>query len=281
MKYLYIIITIAGMFLSRIVTAQDFNYSGAASLSLGQIRSVERNIFSTMSNPAGVTSVKTAGFAISYISPYTIQKLSNRSITGTAPTHLGHFSLLFTQSGYSLSLLNRYGFSYARTFGKHVSAALQFNGLTHKINRSDTYGGFFTTIGIQFFPSEKVELGFYIQNPEQSKISYPEQKILIPVLYVAGLKWHPLNYLALMVEMEKDQQFDPQYKFGIELQPVDVLTLRGAVKGSPVELSFGAGTKWRFMIIDIGISYHQQLGVTSGASLTISLLKKHPKNNKQ
>jgi len=195
----------------------------------------------------------------------------------TAPTKVGHFSLLFTQSGYSLSLLNRYGFSYARTFGKHVAASLQFNGLTHKIEGVDTYGGFFTTIGLQLFPSEKVDLGFYIQNPEQSKISYPVQKELIPVLYVAGLSWHPFNYLSLMVEMEKDQQFDPQYKFGIELQPVDILTLRGGVKGSPVELSFGAGTRWHFIVVDIGMSYHQQLGVTSGVSLTISLQKKPDK----
>ena len=277
MRYLCRIIALTGIFLSSVVCAQDFNYSGVPSLSLGHIRSVERNIFSPMSNPAGVTKLETAAFAISYISPYTIKELSNRSITGTASTGLGHFSLLFSQSGYSLSLLNRYGLSYARTFGKHVAAAFQFNGLTHKIEGSETYGGFFTTIGVQFFPSEKVELGFYIQNPEQSKISYPDQKELIPVLYVAGLNWHPLNYLSLMVEVEKNQQFDPQYKFGIELQPVEILVLRGGAKGSPVELSFGAGTVWRFITIDVGISYHQQLGVTSGVSLTISLTKKHAK----
>ncbi len=281
MKYLYRSIALASIILSQEVCAQDFNYSGVPSLSLGHVRSVERNIFSPMSNPAGVTELETAGFAISYISPYSVKELSNRSITGTAPTSLGHFSLLFTQSGYSLSLLNRYGFSYARTFGKHVAAALQFNGLTHKIDGTEFYGGFFTTIGVQFFPSEKVDLGFCIQNPEQSKISYPDQKVLIPVLYVAGLNWHPLNYLSLMVEMEKNQQINPQYKFGIELQPVDLLTLRGGVKGSPVELSFGAGTKWRIIVIDIGMSYHQQLGVTSGVSLTISLLKKHTKKSEQ
>ncbi len=281
MKYLYCIITLSGIFFSTIVCAQDFNYSGVPSLSLGHVRSVERNIFSPMSNPAGVTELETAGFAISYISPYSVKELSNRTITGTAPTSLGHFSLLFTQSGYSLSLLNRYGFSYARTFGKHVAAALQFNGLTHKIDGAETYGGFFTTVGVQFFPSEKVDLGFYIQNPEQSKISYPDQNVLIPVLYVAGLNWHPLNHLSIMVEMEKDQQFDPQYKFGIELQPVNQLTLRGGVRGSPVELSFGAGAKWRFIVIDVGMSYHQQLGVTSGASLTISLQKKHVKKSEQ
>jgi hypothetical protein len=281
MKNLCLIISLIGISFSPIVCAQDFNFSGVPSLSLGHIRSVERNIFSPLSNPAGVTKLKTAGFAISYISPYTIKELSNRSVTATAPTKVGYFSLLFTQSGYSLSLLNRYGFSYARTFGKVVAASLQFNGLTHKIEGADTYGGFFTTIGLQFFPSEKVDLGFYIQNPEQSKISYPDQKELIPVLYVAGLNWHPLNYLSLMVEMEKDQQFDPQYRFGIELKPVDVLTLRGGVKGSPVELSFGAGTKWRFIVVDVGMSYHQQLGVTSGISLTITLPKIPDKNVEQ
>ncbi len=170
---------------------------------------------------------------------------------------------------------------HARTFGKHVAAAFQFNGLTHKIDGAETYSGFFSTIGVQFFPSEKVELGFYIQNPEQSKISYPNQKELIPALYVAGINWHPLNYLSLMVEMEKDQQFDPQYKFGIEIQPVDILILRGGVKGSPVELSFGAGTEWGFITIDIGMSYHQQLGVTSGVSLTISLVKNKSKKGGQ
>ncbi len=281
MKNLCLIIVLTGISLSPIVCAQDFNFSGVPSLSLGHIRSVERNSFSPLSNPAGVTKLKTAGFAISYISPYTIKELSNRSITGTAPTRLGHLSLLFSQSGYYRSLLNRYGLSYARTFGKHVAAAFQFNGLTHEIEGAETYGGFFTTIGVQFFPSKKVELGFYSQNPEQSKISYPDRKVLIPVLCVAGLSWHPLKYISLMVEMEKDQQYDPQYKFGIEIQPVDILILRGGVKGSPVELSFGAGTKWRFIDIDVGMSYHQQLGVTSGVSLTISLVKGNSKKAEQ
>ncbi len=281
MRFLHYIITLSGLFFFPLMAAQDFNYSDASSLSLGQIKSVERNIFSIMANPAGLTEVNTPGIAFSYISPYNIHKLSNRSVTGTMPTKQGQFSLLFTQSGYSLSLLNRYGFSYARKFGKHVSAALMFNALTHKLNGTETYSGFFSVIGIQLFPSNTVDLGIYIQNIEQSKISYPDQKVLIPVLYVAGINWHPTNDLALMAEMEKDQEFDPQYKFGMQYSPVDILVVRGGVKGSPVDLSFGIGLRLTFIVIDIGISYHQQLGVTSAASLTLSLNRKKVNTEKQ
>jgi len=271
MKFAFYIITLWGVFSTPSLKAQNFNYPDASSLSLGQIKSTEQSIFSSMSNPAGLTKVTTAGIAFSYIVPYNIHKLSNRSITATAPTKYGSFSLLFTQAGYSLSLMNRYGFSYSRQFGKHISAALMFNGVTHMVNGTDRYSGFFSVIGMQLFPSDHVDIGFYIQNVEQSKISYPDRKVLIPVLYVTGISWHPADYISLMAEIEKDQELKAQYKFGIQYIPVDILILRGGIKGSPVDISFGTGIKWKFIVLDIGISYHQQLGVTSGASLTLSL----------
>ena len=271
MKLSLYIIALWGLLSVPELRAQDFNFPDASSLSLGQIRSTEQNIYSTMTNPAGLAGVQTAGIAFSYTAPYNIHKLSNRSITATMPSKYGSFSFLFTQAGYSLSLINRYGFSYSRQFGKHVSAALMFNGLTHKLNGTDTYGGFFSVIGLQLFPSEHVDIGFYIRNVEQSKISYPDRKELIPILYIAGAKWHPVDDIALMAEVEKDQQFRARYKFGIQYIPVEMLVLRGGVMGSPVEISFGTGLKWSFVVIDIGISYHQQLGVTSGASIAFSL----------
>jgi len=275
MNFLRYIIALSGLFIAPILAAQDFNYSGVSSLSTGGIKSIERNIYSSMSNPAGLTEVASPGIAFSYISPYTIHKLSNRSVTAVMPSRYGSFALLFTQAGYSLSLLNRYGIAYARKFGKHVSASLMFNGITHKLNGSDTYGGFFSVAGIQIFPSKTVSIGLFIQNIEQSKIAYSGRKELIPVLYAAGVRWQPLENLSLMAEMEKDQQFSAMYKFGIEYSPLEMLTLRGGVKGSPVEISFGTGLKWKFTVIDIGISYHQQLGVTSGASLCFSLPQKN------
>jgi len=281
MRYIFFIIALTGILFSSFSSAQDFSSPEAVSLSLGRIRSVQENIFSTMSNPAGVTGISSPGIAISYVSPFSLPKLSNRSITGTLPTRFGYFSLLYMQSGFTLSLLNRYGISYARKFGKHVSAALEFNGTAHKINGTDTYRGFFATAGIQIMPSDKVVLGFYIQNPEQSKISYPDQKVTIPVLYVAGVKWDPLHNLSIMAEMEKEQRFKPQYKFGLEMQPVEILFLRGGVKGNPMEISFGAGVRWEIVSLDIGISYHQQLGVTSGASLTLNWLKKNHKSKER
>jgi len=267
------IIALSGLLLTPILAAQDFNAPGISSLSTGGIRSTERNIFSVLSNPAGLTGVTHPGIAVSYIAPYNLHKLSNRSVTGIFPTKAGSFSLLFTQAGYSLSLINRYGFAYARKFGSHVSASLMFNGITHRLNGTDNYGGFFSVIGMQFFPSETVNIGIVIQNIEQSKIAYPDRKALIPVLYVAGISWQPLDELSLKAELEKDQELKPQYKFGIEYSPLDLLTLRGGLRGSPAEISFGTGLKWQFVIIDIGISYHQQLGVTSGASLCFSLMK--------
>jgi len=274
MKLRHYIIVLSGLLFAPILAGQDFNYSDVPSLSLGQIKSTERNIYSIMSNPAGLTAVSSPGLAFTYIAPYNIHKLSNRSVNGVLPTRYGSFSFLFTQAGCSLSLLNRYGLAYAREFGDHVSASLMFNGITHKLNGTDTYGGFFSVIGIQIFPSGKVNIGFYVQNIEQSKISYPDSKVVIPVLYAAGVSWQPIKGLSLKAEMEKDQQFSPQYKFGMKYSPLEILTLRGGIKGSPVEISFGTGITWRFTTIDIGIAYHQQLGVTSGASLSFLLLKK-------
>ncbi|NPA37839.1 MAG: hypothetical protein GXO47_13430 [Chlorobi bacterium] len=275
MKLLIFIITLTGTVLSSGSFAQEFNYSGAVSMSQAGINTTERDIFSPLSNPAGITGIKSLGVGISYICPYAISKLSNRNITAVVPTGLGHFAIHYGQAGYSLSLLNLFGFSYARTFGNIVSASLSFNGLVHKLNGNESFNGFFATTGIQIFPSDRVTLGILFRNISQSKISYSGRKEDIPVLYAGGILWTPADYIGLNAEIEKDKQFDPVYKFGMFYKPVDFLILRGGIKGSPVELSFGTGYSSAFFSIDAGIAYHSQLGVTSGASLTFSLTKQH------
>jgi len=280
MKLFFFIIA-AGIVFPFSSTAQEINYSGAGSLSTGGISSVERNIFSVFSNPAGITGVKHPSVGISYICPYNITKLSNRSVSAVAPTRLGHFSAYYAQSGYSLSLMNLFGASYARTFGSVVSASLSFNGIRHRLDYSGSYGGFFATAGIQIFPSGKVTLGFFIKNFSRSKISYPDRKEDIPVLFAGGISWYPAEQVGLSAEIEKDDRFDPVYKFGMFYKPVHFLVLRGGVKGTPVEISFGAGYVSGFFSIDIGMAYHQQLGITSGASLRLSLVKQHSAVSKE
>lgn len=273
MRLLICLVVVVLMHFSLAVKAQDVTFSGASSLALGGIKSVERNHLSVLTNPAGIASIQSPGIAFTYACPYNLQQLSDRAVSAVLPSQWGHFSLLFAQSGYSLSRFNRYGLAYSRTFGRIVAASFQFNGVSHFIQESGTSHGFFSTAGLQFFPSKAVIIGFFIQNVEQSQISYPEQSDLLPVIYAVGLEWKPQHVLSMFLEMEKDQEFNPLYKFGMELRPIDLLKIRGGLTNNPIKMSFGIGLTWKFIEMDVGLSHHQQLGITSGASFSFSLQK--------
>jgi hypothetical protein len=231
------------------------------------MKTCQQGISAVLTNPAGMVFSLKPGVAIDYTRPYHLKSLSQRVAMGVLPTNLGHFSILFGQAGYSASLINRYAFTFSRSFGRTIAAGLQLNALSHRLHQSGTYWGFYSNLGLSYFPNERVLFGFWVQNPEQAIMHYPDQAESLPVRFALGFSWQPVTTFKWLLEMEKEQTFYPRYKGGLELTVLKDLKLRGGVQSQPVELSLGIGYRWRMVTIDVGLAQHQQLGITTGASV--------------
>lgn len=240
---------------------------------MASIRTLDQSAWAILNNASLLAFEENISLAASYQMRFNLEELSSRSLSGIIPTKLGVFSGLVLQNGYNKSLYTRYGLSYSRSFGHSTSAFFQYNYMTHHIEATDRSQGSFSSLGLYHKISQAVQLGLFIQNPEQAKIKYQENSYPLPTLYNVGIAWVNGQSVRIIAEVEKELNYRPVYKAAIQFAFKNRLFIRSGIKGQPVEFSFGGGFLVSNLNIDVGFLYHQNLGLSSGIGLSYSFKK--------
>lgn len=273
MNRLTFMFCIAMLFCGRLFS-QSLDYSGPVSTSMAFVKVFDDSPWAGLANTSNLAMLKGFSVGASYQMRFNMDELSARAASLALPTRLGTFGGLVFQNGYSKSSYSRYGFSYSRLFGKKVSAGLQFNYLSHQIEGADRAGAFYSSLGLNFLISANWGVGVFIQNPEQASINYQVSDFALPTFFNTAVRWSPSAHFLLVIELEKQLEYEMVYKTGLQFNFKERLFVRGGVKGKPVELTFGGGFHLGGLSIDVGFAHHQQLGMTSGAGLSYSFHRK-------
>ena len=86
-------------------------------------------------------------------------------------------------------------------------------------------------------------------------------------------RWHlaagyrPLSQLLTIIEAESEERM--RLRFGMEYSYHELLHVRTGFSTHPLVLTFGLGTQWRQMAIDLAVEVHDVLGITPHTSLTL------------
>ncbi len=270
----YLLLTILWCICLRCIYAQDPSFIGPVSYSLANLRSLDHSPWAVFNNASLTTESRNYSGAIAYQNRFLIKELGARAIALNVPSNLGVFSGAVLQSGYSKSLLSRYGLSFSKSFGPQTAAFFQYNYISHHFEAADRSDGFYSAFGLHQKVSKAVELGVLIENAEQAKISMGQSTYAIPSIYCLGVQWNNGSWANVFAEVEKEMDYELVYKCAIELDVSDVVKLRCGVRGKPVELSFGAGFLISKLIVDAAFSYHRQLGLSSCLGLQYSIDRK-------
>ncbi|MCU4177754.1 hypothetical protein [Carboxylicivirga sp. N1Y90] len=274
MKRRYALIGILLLSYLDIVIAQDLNYTGPISHSMAKTKTMDHTVWSTLSNASNTAYLKHITIAAAYQMPHSIKELSSRAIVAVYPSQLGSFSALINQNGYHKSQLSKYGLSYSRAFGKNYSAFFQLNYISHQIIRSNTSDAFYSSLGMLIKATNALQIGIYIQNPEQGKISYSSHSFALPSYFNAGLEWSAGSAIKILGEIEKKLDHPTNYKVAGQFAMRERLFVRFGINGKPSLFTFGAGFILQQLQFDAGFSYHQQLGMTSGIGISYAFHKK-------
>lgn len=272
-KLFFILCAIELLFYSN-SWAQEFNYTGPNSEALANIRTIDHTVWSVQNNASSTAFFKHPTAAASYGMRYNLKELSTRAIIFLYPNKLGSFSALINQNGYSKSQTTKYGLSYSRSFGNNYAAFLQFNYISHHITGSHIGKGFYTSLGMLIKATESVQLGIYVQNPEQSRITYETEHFSLPSYFNVGLEWSAGSSIRVFSEIEKRLDYNPNYKVAVQFGLKERLFIRSGINGKPTQFTFGAGFILRQLQIDAGFSYHQQLGISSSVGISYAFYKK-------
>jgi hypothetical protein len=218
-------------------------------------------------NQAGLAGIKTIYSGVYYESRFGLKDLSLKAGAVVLPTKAGVFGLSMTYFGYAFYNESKMGLAYSRSFGTKFSAGVQLDYLRTYI--AENYGKNYAVaaeIGLLYQINKSIAIGTHIYNPTMAKVaSYNNERA--PTILNLGLSFKFSDKVILAVESEKDIQYDPVFKAGVEYRPVKTFYFRTGISTNPVLNSFGFGIEYHNFNLDFAASYHRALGFTPQVSL--------------
>jgi len=271
MRKMKVTISLFLIFVSVCGYSGHYNIPGARSCGLGKSSVTLSGFWSGFNNQASLTDYNKLSAGIYYENRFIVKEMSLAAGGFILPTKSGTFGLNLTWFGYSGYNEKKLGLGYGRKFGKSFSAGVQLDYLATYI--AENYGkknlitfelGFKTEIG------ESIVIGGHLFNPVPVYIQ-KEFNERIPTVFTIGVSYYISKELFLILETEKNSEFKPLIRGGIEYQIINQVAVRagystlpsqtGSTKFSIASLyTFGFSLNFDKFDIDFASSYHNVLG---------------------
>jgi hypothetical protein len=116
----------------------------------------------------------------------------------------------------------------------------------------------------------KLSVGAYIHNINQPEIANEEK---LPTRMVAGLAFKPIDKVFISTELEKDLEYDPSWRTGIEYLFHKKFCARTGYRLNPNTAFFGLGFKSKKLTIDYAIQHNVSLSLSHQASISYAFGK--------
>jgi hypothetical protein len=126
--------------------------------------------------------------------------------------------------------------------------------------------------------TEQVSIGAYIVNLNQPKLSSIDDE-RAPTRLVVGVGFKASEECLIISEVEKQLNFDPTIKAGLEYAIHKKVFFRTGFNIKPNSAFFGLGFKARKLKFDYALQYNQILSSAHQASAIYSIEKKKSKND--
>ncbi|MCS6978995.1 MAG: hypothetical protein NZM15_02690 [Flavobacteriales bacterium] len=228
------------------------------------------DVYAAFNNPGALGYLGRSGAGVFYDNRFLLPELGTAGMSAAAATRrLGVFNLAFLRFGGRFFNRNRLSFSYARTFSPYLSAGMTFN--YHYLAFGDMYGSahaFTGELGVLARPTRDFSVAFHLVNPVRQTIAAFDNERL-PALVRFGIGYLWAGKLRTHVDAEKDLDRPFAVRLGLEYLPVPILQVRAGGGTGPVTAAFGMGLRLGPWQLDLASSYHQVLGFSPQAGLSV------------
>lgn len=265
--------------LANIVNGAEFSGpKGARSNGIGNASVTLSDFWSIYNNQAGLARYNNLAVGVYYENRFLVKELSTRGGAFVLPVGSGVFGLGYDYFGYSQFNQQKIGLAYARAFGSKFSVGIQLDYLSTRI--AQDYGNrnaFTFEIGLQSEIFENLFLAAHLFNPLQVKLE-DEYNERIPAVFKFGLSYNIADNLFIAIETEKDSEFKPLIRGGLEYVIVEEAIVRIGYSTLPANsgsenfsiaslYTFGFGLQINKFYLDLSSSFHQTLGWSPQVSL--------------
>lgn len=152
---------------------------------------------------------------------------------------------------------------FASKFGL-ASLGIQINYIQYAAEGFGTKGVASMNLGGIAELTPHLSIGAYIINVNQPNISGAEK---LPTKLMAGLGFKPIDKVFIAAEIEKDLDYDPTWKMGIEYAFHKKFCARTGYNLRPNTAFFGLGFKTKKFTIDYALQHNALLSLSHQASI--------------
>ena len=226
------------------------------------------DFWSLQNNQAGLAFYNHFAAGAYYENRFLTKELSLKSGGMVLPVNNGVFGLKVSYFGYSMYNESKFGLAYARRLGEKIAVGVQLDYLLTSFGNDYGSKGLATfEIGILSKINEHLSLGAHVFNPINAKLAgYGNERI--PAIIRVGASYAFDDKLMATAEVEKETEFDPVAKFGIEYRIIEEIYVRGGIASNPGLYAFGFGVNLKNLKLDFSSSVHQVLGFSPQISMT-------------
>lgn len=245
---------------------------GARANGVGLSSSCLSDQWSIFNNPAGLAGVKNSVLASTYIHHPSIASFNTVAAIFATPLKLGALGIGVYRFGDDLYNEQVLTTGYSNTFGiaslgiKLNYLQYQAEGFGNKAVASISFGGI-----AQLTP--QFQIGAYINNITQPEVTDYDR---LPTSFILGVAFHPDDQIFITTEVEKDIDYDPRWKAGLEYVVHKKFFLRTGFNLQPQSGFFGFGYRSdQPLQLDYAFSYTPAIGSIHQATVGYHFKKKN------
>jgi hypothetical protein len=244
---------------------------GSRAAGMGTAAVMLTDVWSVFNNQAALTDLKSVTAGISVSNKFLLKELSVKSVGLAIPIKLGTLGAKVSSFGYNVYQESFYGLAYGIKLSNKFSMGVGLNYESVNINAEgySRKSGVTGEVSLLAKISDKVQVASHIYNPTRTQLfEYNDERI--PTIFNLGASYLFDQKARFVCEVEKDIDFKPIFKGGVEYLPTENIYLRFGASNQPALYSFGFGFKAKQLNIDIASSYHNVLGFSPQVSIIYS-----------
>lgn len=248
--------------------AQEIIPKPSGSVATAGILSIGGLDFLHSVNPSMNTYAKGFNLSVGYTLPYHLDDFQQIVAKGAYAFPWVTLHVNVNKCGGSESNITIVGGGLSKSFGI-LGIGMEYNAIMHQLPFNETTISSFSRVGFHINPNDKWTLSVAVHNIENRQLDYEYDSFNIEPCLFAGIRWIGNDIFSLIGEVEKGWNHKPVYKASALITPCKRLSTSVGFSTLGHSLSAGVGYVGKMLLLHVGISHHEQLGVTSSASIAI------------
>ena len=239
------------------------------STALGYASAVLTDEWALFNNVAGLATLKNPSAVFAYEATPSLPGADRTAAGFSLPLNLGTVGVGFFRFGDQLYSEQLISAGFANRFGL-AALGVKLSYIQYRAEGFDTRSAVGISVGGIAEITPKIAVGAYIVNLNQPDIAAQDGEQL-PTKLITGIKFDPASNISLMAEVEKDLDFDPVIKGGIEYSLYKKVQLRTGFNFNPRSIFTGLGYNTARLHIDYGLQFNTVLQTVHQFSATYKI----------